>query len=188
MHTIEPFYNWEQLYRASEDRRSPFFGRKNSETLCENTIYNYYIHPQWDDFGSRTLYLKLLYVHYEEHFAVIELFGEWNDILYNDVMYLYRNVIEELLDEGIKYFILIGENVLDFHSDTDDYFAEWFDNLEDGWIIGLNFRQHVKEEFREAQIDQYLIFGGEFDELAWRRFLPRQLFSQLNDWVAHQIL
>ncbi len=188
MHNIEPFYNWQQLYTASEDRRSPFYGRKHSETLCENTIYNYYIHPQWDDFGSKTLYLKLLYVHYEEQYAIIELFGEWNDILYNDVMYLYRNVIETLLDEGIKYFILIGENVLDFHSDTDDYFAEWFDNLEDGWIIGLNFRQHVKEEFREAQIDQYLIFGGEFDELPWRRFLPQQLFARLNDWVAHQIL
>ena len=187
MHNLEPYYNWRELYVASEDERSPFFGRQNSELYFEHAIYNHYIHPQWDHFGSQTLYLKLLFVQYEQQYAIIELFGEWNDVLYNDVMYLYRNVVEELMEQGIKYFILIGENVLDFHSDTDDYFAEWFDNLGDGWIIGLNFRHHVKQEFKEANIDQYLIFGGEFDELAWRKFLPQQLFERLNDWVSKQL-
>ena len=187
MHNLEPFYNWRELYIASEDERSPFFGRQNSEIYFEHTIYDHYIHPQWDYFGSNTLYLKLLFVQYEQQYAIIELFGEWNDILYNDIMFLYRNVIEELINQGIKYFVLIGENVLDFHSDTDDYFAEWFDNLDDGWIIGINFRQHVKQEFREANIDQYLIFGGEFDELPWRRLLPQQLFARLNEWVIRQL-
>ncbi len=172
MHNLEPFYNWRELYVASEDERSPFFGRQNSEVWYEHVIYNHYIHPQWDYFGSQTLYLKLLFVQYQQQYCIIELFGEWNDVLYNDVMFLYRNVIEELMEQGIKYFILIGENVFDFHSDTDDYFAEWFDNLDDGWIIGINFRHHVKQEFKEANIDQYLIFGGEFDELAWRMAHP----------------
>jgi len=149
MHNLEPYYNWRELYIASEDDRSPFFGRQNSEIYFEHAIYDHYIHPQWDYFGSQTLYLKLLFVQYEQQYAIIELFGEWNDVLYNDVMYLYRNVVEELMEQGIKYFILIGENVLDFHSDMDDYFAEWFDNLDDGWIIGLNFRHHVKQEFKE---------------------------------------
>ncbi len=187
MHNLEPFYRWRELYVASEDERSPFYGRENSEVWYEHTIYDHYIHPQWDHFGSQTLYLKLLFVQYEERYAIIELFGEWNDILYNDVMFLYRNVVEELMEQGIKYFVLIGENVLDFHADTDDYFAEWFDNLEDGWIIGLNFRQHVKDEFRQANIDQYLIFGGEFDELPWRQLLPQQLFDRLNTWVIRQL-
>lgn len=187
MHNLEPYYNWRELYIASEDDRSPFFGRQNSEIYFEHAIYDHYIHPQWDYFGSQTLYLKLLFVQYEQQYAIIELFGEWNDVLYNDVMYLYRNVVEELMDQGIKYFILIGENVLDFHSDTDDYFSEWFDNLDDGWIIGLNFRHHVKQEFKEANIDQYLIFGGEFDELAWHKLLPQQLFERMNDWVARQL-
>jgi len=30
-------------------------------------------------FGSRTLYLKVLLADYDEHYVVIELFGEWND-------------------------------------------------------------------------------------------------------------
>jgi len=187
MHNLEPFYNWRELYVASEDERSPFFGRQNSEVWYEHVIYDHYIHPQWDYFGSQTLYLKLLFVRYQQQYCIIELFGEWNDILYNDIMFLYRNVIEELMEQGIKYFILIGENVFDFHSDTDDYFAEWFDNLDDGWIIGINFRHHVKQEFREANIDQYLIFGGEFDELPWRRLLPQQLFSRLDNWAIHQL-
>lgn len=188
MHNLEPFYNWRGLYIASEDERSPFFGRQNSEVWYEHVIYDHYIHPQWDYFGSQTLYLKLLFVQYEQQYCITELFGEWNDVLYNDIMFLYRNVIEELMGQGIRYFILIGENVFDFHSDTDDYFAEWFDNLDDGWIIGINFRHHVKQEFKEANIDQYLIFGGEFDELPWRSLLPEQLFNRLNDWVTRQLL
>jgi len=187
MHQIEPFYNWHELYNSSKDKRSPFYGREYSETLCHNVIYNHYIHPQWDEFGSQTLYLKILLANYEKQYAIIELFGEWNDILYNDVMFLYRDVIEALINEGIKYFVLIGENVLDFHADTDDYFAEWFDNIEDGWIIGINFRQHVMEEFKRASIDQYIAFYGQFDEVPWRNLQPDKLITLLNELIIKQL-
>ncbi len=187
MHNIEPYYNWQSLYLSENDIKSPFYGRQYSETLCHNTIYNHYIHPQWDEFGSQTLYLKVLFADYDNSYAIIELFGEWNDILYNDIMFLYRNVIEPMLDEGIKHFILIGENVLDFHSDTDDYYAEWFDNIEDGWIIALNFRAHVIEEFSQANIDHFIAFGGKFDELAWRSLQPNQLFNILNELMIKRL-
>ncbi len=187
MHTIEPFYSWRNLYIASEDEKSPFFGRQNSEVYFENTIYNYYIHPQWDYFGSQTLYLKVLFADYEKHHAIIELFGEWNDVLYNDIMFLYRNVIEPLLDEGIQYFVMIGDNILDFHADTDDYYAEWFDNLEDGWIVALNFRDHVRKEFETANIDHFFAFGGQFDEFAWRKLSPDLLFSLLDDQMIKRL-
>jgi hypothetical protein len=133
------------------------------------------------------LYLKILYVSYKERYAVIEFLGEWNDTLYNDIMFLYRDVIELMIDEGIKYFILIGENVLDFHSDTDDYYSEWFDNIEDGWIAALNFRKHVVEEFSEANIDRYFAFGGRFDEMPWRSLLPWQLFKLLNTLMLRRL-
>ncbi len=187
MHTIEPFYSWRDIYVASEDEKSPFYGRQNSEVFFEHVIYDHYIHPQWDYFGSQTLYLKLLYTDYDLKFCIIELFGEWNDVLYNDIMFLYRNVIEELMEQGIQYFILIGENVLDFHSDTDDYYAEWFDNLDEGWIIALNFRDHVREEFEMANIDYFLTFGGGFDEFAWRTLSPAQLFSHLEDQITKRL-
>ena len=120
MHDIEPYYNWRLLYTAETDPKSPFYKNKYSEFEFSKTVYNYYIHPQWDEFGSQTLYLKLLFVNYQEHFCIIEFIGEWNDILYNDVMYLYRNLIEELMSNDIRYFILIGENILEFHADTND--------------------------------------------------------------------
>lgn len=187
MHELEPYYNWQHLYQASTDRRSPFYGKQNSEVYFEHTIYNYFIHPQWDDFGSQTLYLKLLFVDYDQQYCIIELLGEWNDLLYNDVMYLYRNVIEDLLEQEIKHFILIGENVLDFHSDTDDYYAEWFDNIGDGWIIGINFRKHVIQEFCDTNIDQFIAFGGGFDAFEWRKLQPEQLFSFLSNLIIKRL-
>src|SRR5687768_14996387 len=82
MHDIEPYFQWIDEYIASEDNRSPLYGRVYDEFFYTNTIYNYYIHPQWDEFGSPTLYLKILFVDYDLHYAIIELIGEWNDCIY----------------------------------------------------------------------------------------------------------
>ena len=49
MQDIEPYYNWRHLYVAEEDESSPFFGRTYSEFEYSMTLYNYYIHPQWDE-------------------------------------------------------------------------------------------------------------------------------------------
>lgn len=187
MHTLEPYYNWRSLYIASEDNRSPFFNRHYSEFEFTHAIYDHFIHPQWDEFGSKTLYIKLLFVSYEDHYCIIELLGEWNDTLYNDIMYLYRNVIEVLVGQDIRYFILIGENVLEYHSDTNDYYEEWFDNIGDGWIVGLNFRDHVVKEFSDANIDYFIAFGGRFGELPWRKYLPDQLFRIVDKLITRRL-
>ena len=105
MHTIEPFYNWQHLYQANQDPNSPFYGREYSEFEYSNTIYNYYIHPQWDDIGSDTLYIKILFVDYDEKYAIIELIGEWNDAINNDIMLLKRDYIDELNLQGINKYI-----------------------------------------------------------------------------------
>ena len=60
---------------AESDKHSPFYKRSYDEFNFTNKIYNYYIHPQWDDFGSDTLYMKIIYVNYKRHFALIELIG-----------------------------------------------------------------------------------------------------------------
>lgn len=101
MHEIEPFYNWRHIYIAEEDKKSPFYGREYSEFEFTQTVYNYFIHPQWDDFGSRTLYLKIIYTDYELNFAIIEMIGEWNDAIENDIMELKREVIDKLMEHGI---------------------------------------------------------------------------------------
>jgi len=187
MHEIEPYYSWRHLYIASEDERSPFFERHYSEFEFTHSVYDHYIHPQWDEMGSATLYLKVLYADYAKNFAVIELLGEWNDCLYNDIMFFKRNIIEPMIEEGIDKFILIGENVLNFHASEDDYYQEWFDEIGDGWISAINFRQHVLDEFARANIDYYIAFGGPFDHVDWRTIGPNQLFERVSQLIIKRL-
>jgi hypothetical protein len=187
VHSIEPFYSWRELYIAEEDELSPFYGELYSEFEFTNTIYNYYIHLQWDQFGSNTLYLKVLYVDYERQFAVIEFLGEWNDALYNDIMFLKREVIEPMIGEGIKKFILIGENVLNFHGSDDCYYEEWFQDVEDGWIAAINFRDHVMKEMQRYRLDYYIATGGTLDEMSWRGLLPLELYTKVEQVLTHRL-
>jgi hypothetical protein len=187
MHSIEPFYNWREYYTAESDRKSPFYKRKYSEFYFTNTVYDYYIHPQWDEMGSNTLYLKIIFVDYSRNYAIIELIGEWNDCISNDVMFLKREIIDVLLGHYIHKFILIGENVLNFHFDSDEYYDEWFEDVEDGWIAAINFQTHVLNEFKSHNVDYYLNFGGELDEISWRTFEPQVLFEKVEKILSYRL-
>ena len=187
MHTIEPYYRWRKYYIASEDVKSPFYGRIYSEFEFTNKIYNYYIHPQWDEFGSETLYIKILYANYDAEFAILEFIGEWNDTLYNDIMYLKREVIDILISNGISKFILIGENVLNFHSSDDSYYEEWFSDIEDGWIVAVNFQEHVIQEFVKENIGYYIIFNEEFNAINWRSLNPLAFYKLINEILYKRI-
>ena len=187
MHEIEPYYRWRDDYIASEDPVSPFFDIKYSEFEFDKQIYNYLIHPQWDFFGSQTLYLKVLYSDYDLGFSIIEFIGEWNDALHNDIMTLKREIIELMVDEGLNKFILIGENILNFHSSDDCYYEEWFQDVEDGWIAGINFREHVISEFKRNNIDYYINLGGNLDDMAWRNLKPIQLFKNIERELSRRL-
>ena len=180
MHEIEPYYKWRDDYIAAEDSRSPFFATNYNEFEFDKQIYNYLIHPQWDFFGSQTLYLKVLYADYEIGYAVIEFIGEWNDALHNDIMTLKREILDLMVTDSINKFILIGENVLNFHSSDDCYYEEWFQDIDEGWIAGINFREHVISEFKRNNIDYYINFGGNLDEMTWRNLKPLQLFKNIE--------
>jgi hypothetical protein len=174
---------------ASEDPYSPFFEREYSEFEFTSKIYDHYIHPQWDQFGSQTLFLKVLYCHYEQGFAVIELMGEWNDLLYNDIMFLKREVVEPMMDQGVSKFILIGENVLNFHFSDDSYYEEWFEDVNDadGWIALMNLRDHVAADISSANIDSYFVMGGKLNEMKWRTLNPDQLFESIERQVMRRL-
>jgi len=187
MQDLEPFYNWRHIYTSEQDDKSPFFGRVYSEFVFSQTIYNYYIHPQWDEFGSRTLYMKILFADYEQHYVIIELLGEWNDAISNDIMLMKRELLELMMDNGINKFVLIGENVLNFHSSDDCYYEEWFQEVEDGWIAGINFRQHVIDEFKRNNIDYYINFGGELDDMIWRNLKPLQFFKKVEEQLVKRL-
>ncbi|UYZ58746.1 hypothetical protein [Hymenobacter latericus] len=187
MHTIEPHYAWMEQYSASEDPRSPLFGAENSLDNYVNTIYGYFIHPQWDDMESDTLFLKILFVDYEQGVAIIEFIGEWNDAIENDIMQLKRQIIDPMVHEGIHRYILIGENVFNFHGSDDSYYEEWFEDVEDGWIAAINFQEHVAREMRQYNIDSYINFGGQLDELAWRTYAPKKLMSVVENLLQRRL-
>ena len=186
MHDIEPYYNWRHLYTAEEDERSPFFGREHSEFEYSQTVYNYYIHPQWDEFGSRTLYLKILFADYDLDFAIIELIGEWNDAIENDIMTLKRDVLDKMISEGIRKFIMVGENVLNFHSSDSCYYEEWTEDITDdgGWIVILDMPEQSQYDFRKARLDHYVelvSFPG------WRTVLPQHLFAAIDNKMLRRL-
>jgi hypothetical protein len=91
---------------------------------------------------------------------------------------------------GIHKFILIGENVLNFHASDDCYYEEWFDevNDEDGWICFVNFRSFVEDEMSEAGIDQYVAMGPGFDDVAWRTYRPKQFFVKIEQQFNRRLL
>lgn len=186
MHDIEPFYNWRHLYISEEDERSPFYGRVYSEFEYSQAVYNYYIHPQWDAFESRTLYMKVLMADYEEGYVVMELIGEWNDAIENDVMNLKREVADKFMYEGIYKFILIAENVLNFHSSDREYYREWFEEVTDegGWIVCLNMPGATRCEFQAARLHRYIEL---MDLENWRIYRPIHLFRKINEQLIARL-
>lgn len=180
MHTIEPFYLWRSKYQACLDQRSPFYEYENSEVFFTHAIYDHVIHPQWDDFGSETLFIKQLYADYSLGFTVLEFIGEWNDLLSNDCMILYRDVIEEMIGQGIDKFILIGENVFNFHADISDYYQEWYENIPEGFIVSIGWLPHVIDELEKYGLLPYFnpIEGAQ----NWRTKGPLALFQ----WIVQE--
>jgi len=183
MHDIEPYFNWRSYYSAEEDEKSPFYGIEYDEFRFTNKVYNYFIHPQWDSFGSPTLYGKLLYVDYDDKYAIIELIGEWNDCLNNDIMFLKRYLIDKLISQDISKFIVLCDNVLNFHGSDNCYYEEWWDDIKDdnGWISLVNTLDHVLDEMESSQIHHYCECGEEYQEILWRKKYPKHAFKQINE-------
>lgn len=187
MQDIEPFYNWLKYYDSSQDQKSPFFGKEYNFDLYQNTIYGFFIDPGWDSVESETLYLKILYADYEEGFVIVEFLGEWNDAIHNDIMHLKRNFIELLTAQGINKFILIGENILNFHGSDDSYYEEWVEELEDGWIAAVSFPVFIQEEMKKYRLDQYIHMGGPLMIQPWRTLHPNRLYQLVSSLLQRRL-
>ena len=187
MHTLEPYYNWLKYYDPATDELSPFFGKQYNYDVYSETIYGYYIDPAWDSIDSETLFIKILYADYQQGYTVIEFIGEWNDAINNDIMTLKRNVIEIMIQAGINKFILIGENIMNFHGSDDSYYEEWFDEVEDGWIAAVSFPDFVQDEQRKYKIDNYINMGGTLQIDQWRAMLPQVFFDFVNGLIQRRL-
>ena len=189
MHEIEPFFQWRDYYIASNDKLSPFYRRKYSELHYTHSIYNHVIHPQWDSIESETLFCKVLYAHYEKGFAVIELIGEWNDAIGNDIRTMRKELIDPMIEAGISKFILIGENILIFHADDDSYYEDWYDEIKDsdGWIMAINFRPQVIEEMQRHRLHHYIYMGDRYNDIQWRKIKPFHMLTMAEELLFKQL-
>ncbi len=189
MHEIEPFFGWRDEYIASEDKQSPFYRKIYNEMAFTQTIYNYYIHPQWDFFGSSTLYCKVLFADYENNFAVIELMGEWNDAVHNDIMEMKRGLIDPMIKRGLFKFLLLGENVLNFHASDDSYYEEWYEDIkeEGGWIVAVNFREHILDEMRSIGLHHFIYLGDKYNDILWRKLKPAHIGEFIESLLVRSI-
>ncbi len=189
MHTIEPFSNWLKYYDSSLDDQSPFYGKEYNYDLYTETIYGYYIDPAWDSFGSETLYLKILYIDYHEQVAILELLGEWNDTLHNDIMELKRNIIEPLLTEGIHKFILLGENIMNFHGADDCYYEEWQQDIAEqgGWIAAVSFPEFVRNEMKRFQLHLHVEMGDNLTIGNWRTLHPHRFYQLVEGHIQRRL-
>ena len=162
---------------AEDDEQSPFYGRQYSEFEFTNKIYNYLLHPQWDEFESPTLFIKILYVDYELRFALFELIGEWNDCIQNDIMFLKNHIIDHFQDLGIHKFMFFGEQVLNYHSGDDDYYVELQEEISEdrGWIVIANLLEHVYREMTDHGLQHYITMGMPFQDFHWRKYKPEQI-------------
>ena len=188
MHTITPYERWNQYYNSSYDERSPFTGKEYNYDLYSENIYGYYIDPAWDFFGSETLYLKIIYTDYDLGFAVLEFIGEWNDAINNDIMQLKRNIIEHLSDQGINKYALIGENVMNFHGSDDCYYEEWFEDVEEGWVAAINFRDFVVEEMKKFNLDNYINMSGSLNIEKWRTLTPTRFYQLIDSLIQRRLM
>lgn len=189
MHEIEPFFLWRDYYIASSDKLSPFYRRRYSEFHYTHAIYNYVIHPQWDSIESETLFCKVLFADYNKNLAVIELMGEWNDAIGNDIRTLRKELIDPMMENGISKFALIGENVLNFHGSDDSYYEDWYEEIrdKDGWIMAINFRLHVIAEMRRHHLHYYMHMGEQFSELPWRKVKPFYFHKMAEELIQKEL-
>jgi MFS superfamily sulfate permease-like transporter len=123
-----------------------------------------------------------LFADYELNYAIIELIGEWNDAIENDIMTLRRDVTDILYAKGITKFIIIAENVLNFHSSDDSYYEEWREQLEDdgGWVVIIDMPQQSQYDFKRARLTNFISLM-EFPQ--WRTLKPDVVFQQVDNWI-----
>jgi MFS superfamily sulfate permease-like transporter len=97
-------------------------------------------------------------------------------------MILRREVTDKLFARGITKFILIAENVLNFHSSDDSYYENWREEVADegGWVVILNMPQQSQYDFKRARLTNYVQL---MDFEQWRTLKPELVFQQVDNTV-----
>jgi hypothetical protein len=101
-------------------------------------------------------------------------------------MELKREVLEKFMEEGIYKFILVAENVLNFHSDQGDYYEELYEEVSDenGWVVCLNMPVQTQYDFKGAHLNRYIELMDLFN---WRTYKPFHLFKKIDQELTARL-
>ena len=101
-------------------------------------------------------------------------------------MTLKRDVIDHLIAHNIYKFILVGENILNFHSSDDCYYEEWSEDLEErgGWVCMIGLPEQSRYDFTRAGINRYVHL---LDIPDWRPFTPGNLYQKVDNLIMKQL-
>jgi MFS superfamily sulfate permease-like transporter len=101
-------------------------------------------------------------------------------------MTLKRDVIDKLISEGITKFILIAENVLNFHSSDASYYEEWIEDIQEsgGWVVMLDLPAQSQYDFRKTHINRYVEL---MDYPGWRTAQPNHLFAAIDNILLRRL-
>jgi hypothetical protein len=92
---------------------------------------------------------------------------------------LKTELIDQLIDCGIQNFVIIMENVLNFHADENDYYQEWKEDIQ-GEIYLINSLPHVLDELYRYHLNHQLSFSGRLNDIDWRKLKPEQIIELLE--------
>jgi hypothetical protein len=183
----EPFYGWLHLYNHEMDERSPFHGVEHNLFYFDRFVHDIPAHPLWDSIESESLLVKILYADYAEGYAIVELFGEWNDLFENDFRLLYENCLCFLTGEGVDKFIFICENVFYIYLQEDDYYQAFIDDISDGWACLLRARPHVIEEVEKYGMGRFFYWSPALSNVEWRKLKPDMLCEYVEEQMRRTL-
>jgi MFS superfamily sulfate permease-like transporter len=97
-----------------------------------------------------------------------------------------RDVTDDMYKQGITKFIIIAENVLNFHSSDADYYEEWREQLQDdgGWVTILNMPEQSQYDFKRARLTNYIEL---MDFPQWRTLKPDIVFQQIDNLMLRRL-
>jgi hypothetical protein len=49
------------------------------------------------------------------------------------------------------------------------------------------FQEHVQREMKQYNVDNYINFGGQLDDLPWRTYEPRRLFEVVDNLLNRRL-
>jgi len=91
-----------------------------------------------------------------------------------------------MIAHGINKYILVAENVLNFHSSDDCYYEEWMEDIEEegGWVSIIGLPEQSRYDFTRAHIDRYVQL---IDLPDWRPFTPGNLFTKVDNLLVRRL-